>query len=183
MSQATIQLHERLFFDLPEGQVLDGQRRYIIMRPDVLMGTFDKLEPAAREAALTALGASVTEFGGNSVAAYLAEAGRDALLQNMVAGSASLGWGVWTFEQPDPERQELRLQVRNSPFAAGTHSKSGPACFPIAGMLRAVAQALWSEPAEVIETSCACQSPSDPQHAQGVCHFHAVPQHAKSKLK
>ena len=51
MSQPLRPLHKRLAFDLSEGQVLDGPRRYLIMRADVLMGAFAKLEAEPRRLA------------------------------------------------------------------------------------------------------------------------------------
>lgn len=92
-----LDLHKRLVFDLAAGQVLDGPRRYLVMRADVLMGAFDGLDGQARALALQSLGRSVSAFGADSVHAYLAQVGPDALLQAMVQGSAALGWGVWRF--------------------------------------------------------------------------------------
>lgn len=169
MSQPLRPLHKRLAFDLSEGQVLDGPRRYLIMRADVLMGAFAKLEAEPRRLALQAIGASVTDHGSDSVRAYLAEVGADALLETMVAASASLGWGVWSFRRLS---DQLWLEVRNSPFAAGTPTSLEPVCTPIIGMLRAVAQALWSEPADVVEWACACQGQAG---MEGVCRFQARP--------
>lgn len=169
MTQSSIQLHKRLQFDLPDGQVMDGPRRYVIMRADVLMGAFDKLDPHTRFKMLASLGDSVTDFGGDSVRSYLAQVGTQALLQTMVDGSASLGWGVWSFRT---EEDELLLEVRNSPFAAGSRSAEAPVCQPIVGMLRAIAQALWARPADVAELSCACEKHGG---EAPVCRFRARP--------
>lgn len=153
MAEPLPPLHERLRFDLSAGQVLDGSRRYVIMRADVLMGSFERLPAAARDQALQALGASVTEHGGDSVRAYLAQVGPEALLQAMVEGSASLGWGVWRFRR---DGAGLWLEVGNSPFAAASrHTDGAPACHAIAGMLRAVAQALEGAPMQAREIRCA----------------------------
>lgn len=163
MTHSSLPLHERLQFDVGQGQVRDGPRRYVIMRADVLMGAFDQLDAAARLQALLALGGSVTRFGANSVRAYLDEVGPEALLQAMVDGSASLGWGVWAFRQ---DGDTLWLDVRNSPFAAGSQRGDQPVCHPIAGMLRAVAEALWSRPVAVQELRCACQAAGKNTHCQ-----------------
>jgi predicted hydrocarbon binding protein len=168
MTSTTAPLHERLQFDLPNGQVQDGPRRYVIMRADVLMGAFDGLAPGAREDALRALGRSVTGFGSDSVRAYLAEVGLSALLETMQQSSASLGWGRWSFRL---QHERLELTVANSPFAAGTRATQGRACHAIAGMLEAVAGALWSAPVRAQELRCACEDPA----GQGECSFVAVP--------
>ncbi|MFC4923915.1 V4R domain-containing protein [Delftia deserti] len=170
MTSTCLQLHQRLLFDLAAGQVLDGPRRYVLMRADVLMGAFDHFPQPAREQALQALGTSVTRFGADSVRAYLAQVGPDALLQAMVQGSASLGWGSWTFRR---DGTGLWLEVRNSPFAAGSrHRDGGPVCHAIAGMLEAVAQTLEQAPMRVREVRCAaCEEPGGP----AICLFHARP--------
>ena len=161
-------LHERLVFDTLRGEVRDGPRRYAILRADVLMGLFDQLDPQARQQALQAFGASVARFGGESVEAYLAQCGPDALLQVMKQSSASLGWGCWHIEQtPDT----LLLEVENSPFAASTQVRGAPACHPIAGMLAAVAQALWGGQATARELHCACEE--DATDTAGRCVFKA----------
>ncbi|MDE2150976.1 MAG: 4-vinyl reductase [Betaproteobacteria bacterium] len=173
-------LADRLRHDLEQGQILDQDRRYLMLRADVLMGLFAELEPAARAPALRALGRSVRRHGAGSVQAYarlLAEhhgasevsaapawaatapsPAAQALPGDMARAAAALGWGVWEFE---PDGQGLRLTVRNSPFAAaarglGLHGE--PVCQAIAGMAAALGQALWSVPADVNEC-CAAQGP------------------------
>lgn len=153
MAGAALKLHDRLVFDLAAGQVVDGPRRYVLMRTDVLMGAFDGLEESARTEALRALGRSVYRQGADSVRAYLRELGAEALLCAMEDGSASLGWGRWCLEA---EPGLLRLRVANSPFAHATRRHDAPACHAITGMLAAVAGTLWSMPVRAEETQCVC---------------------------
>lgn len=168
MASARLRLHERLAFDLQGGQVLDGPRRYLLMRADVLMGCFDELPPRAREQALEALGRAVARQGGLSVRAYLDELGSAQLLQAMEDGSASLGWGCWSLREASTA---LHLTVRNSPFAAASQRREGPSCHAIAGMLGAVAEAIWSRPARGRELHCACMTP----YSEPNCQFVATP--------
>ncbi|MBS0427866.1 MAG: hypothetical protein JSR41_11350 [Proteobacteria bacterium] len=168
MAKEEVPLHERLQFDTGAGQVTDGPRRYVVMRADVLMGAFDGLPPAAREAALQSLQKSVADSGGDSVRAYLAAVGPDRLLRTMEEGSSSLGWGCWTLHERDGR---LELTVVNSPFAAATRMSGTPACYPIAGMLQAVATALWAMPVHAREVRCACEAPG----GAGTCSFVAAP--------
>ena len=163
-------LHERLHFDTANGQVLDADRRYLLLRTDVLMGLFDFLPGAARDEALRAFGRSVATRGGESVRAYAATADTDALPALMEDAAASLGWGRWHLvpEEPGDEPGTLTLDVENSPFAAASTPTKAPACHAIAGMLEALAGALWSLPAEACETRCAAQ------HGGTVCRFVAA---------
>ena len=153
MNDQVLKLHERLKFDLAAGQVVDGPRRYLIMRPDVLMGAFDGLEEPMRSQALQSLGRSVARFGSASVRAYPREVGPQ-------------GWGRWTFGE---DEAGCWLEVTNSPFAAGTRYYEGRSCHAIAGMFQAVVEALLDAPAEVVEVRCACAD-----HQPGVsCLFRA----------
>lgn len=196
MHEPAPSLAQRLRHDLEQGRILDQGRRYLMLRADVLMGLFAELGPAARAQALRALGRSVQRHGAGSVQAYArllgggaegaappdpstvspsrvsaASPAAQALLGDMAAAAATLGWGVWDFE---PDGTGLRLTVRNSPFAAaardlGLHGE--PVCHAIAGMAAALGRALWSAPAEVTE-SCAAQGPPG---APLRCVFHLRP--------
>ena len=169
-------LHERLRFDTADGQVLDDTRRYVLLRADVLMGVFDELPEAAKGEALRAFGRSVARHGADSVRAYAAAIGLDGLPAAMEESAASLGWGRWHIETAgsgDVTAPALRLAVENSPFAAAASPSTRPVCHAIAGMLEAVAGALWQRPADARETHCAAQGGA-------TCSFVAVPRAAAS---
>jgi predicted hydrocarbon binding protein len=151
-------LHERLVFDTARGAVLDGDRRYVLVRADVLMGLFANLEGTAREAALEALGRSVREHGAGSVRAYRDAVGADTLPSMMEGAAASLGWGHWRFDAirlHDDAAPALALTVADSPFAAAAPRGTARACHAIGGMLEALGDALWSRPAAAQEIACA----------------------------
>lgn len=153
MSQS---LRNRMTWDTANGQILDDTRRYVMIRNDVLMGIFSRLDAKAAAQALGAFETSVMESGGQSARAYFDALSNDVnrLLDTMVAFSAELGWGVWSFSR---NGTALELSVRNSPFAAG-HPKpsAGPVCHPIVGMLRTVGELVFDNRVEVRETQCCC---------------------------
>jgi uncharacterized protein len=165
MKAAARSLRERLVADAAAGRIDDGPRRYLMMRPDVLMGMLRRLEPEARENALQAFADSVAEHGGDSIDAYFRAAGQDvdALLEATAGAAADLGWGVWRFERA---RGALALQVADSPFAAGFGPAPAPVCAPINGMLRAVARVVLGPDAGARETRCAASG-------HGRCEFEA----------
>lgn len=157
---------ERLIREPERGQMRDGPIRYLMMRPDALMGMFALLSPAARDEALAALARSVAEHGGRSVQAYVdsGAVSPEALIATMTETSADLGWGVWEF-LPDANGQAITLTVTNSPFAQGAGHTDQPACAPILGIASAIAPHLLGTGATVRETQCAAQS------GTGICHF------------
>ena len=165
-------LHERLRFDTANGQVLDDTRRYVLLRADVLTGLFDELPEEAKGEALRAFGRSVARHGADSVRAYAAAIGLEALPAAMEQSAASLGWGRWHIEQAGSgaaSTPSLRLTVENSPFAAAGSPSAEPVCHAIAGMLEATAGALWQRAAVAHETRCRAA------HGDGGCHFIAMP--------
>jgi len=163
-------LHDRLVFDTARGEVRDADRRYLLMRTDVLMGLFDTLPPAARVEALRALGRSVAQHGAGSVRAYAESIGPVELCATMEDAAASLGWGRWRLDigaAADPPT--LALTVENSPFAVAAGRSPEPVCHAIAGMLQALAGALWRTPAAAHEVHCAAVAGAGP------CRFTALP--------
>lgn len=159
-------LAQRLAFDAGRGEILDQGRRYLMLRPDVLMGMVRRLDPAARANVLEAFAASVAEHGKNSVRAYLDQLDGDParLLDAMQDAAADLGWGRWRFER---RPASLGLSVENSPFAAGFGASGRPVCAPVCGMLQAVAEIVLAQDIIVLESACAATG-------AGTCTFEAV---------
>jgi uncharacterized protein len=163
---AVLSFRDRLAFDEAQGALMDQTRRYLLIRPEALMGIFRRLPEPARIEALEALAESIVEQGSDSARAYAAMEGGGAALARTVAATApQLGWGRWSFElEPDL----IRLEVRNSPFAAGFGSSASPICHPILGMVRAVTTLIFGREADASEISCvACGAET--------CRFEARP--------
>jgi len=158
---SALPFRERLAFDGAAGEVLDEDRRYMLMRPAALMGMFRRLDVDVRVAALEALAASVIEMGGNSARTYRAHGGGDAdkLLSTVAATAPDLGWGVWEFVRAG---EGVTLTVQNSPFAVGYGSSAHPVCHAIAGMATAVSRmVLGRDDLIARETECAaCGAPA-----------------------
>ncbi len=142
------------------GELRDGPRRYLLMRPDVLMGTFARLAPEARQAALEALAESAEANAADSLRAYLAALGGDrrALLDTTAASAADLGWGRWSVRV---ESGGATLEVENSPFASGwpvgllaDEAAGRPVCAPIRGLLAALATLALDAPVACREVAC-----------------------------
>lgn len=144
--------------DPSAGTIFDGDRRYLMMRPDVLMGMFRELPPATRSTVLAALAESARRQGGQSVSAYRQESdqagGQARLQQTVIDGAAAFGWGTWRIAG---EAHETRLEVENSPFAAGYGQSDMPVCAPVNGIFHSLAQVLMDADVDVTETHCAAQ--------------------------
>lgn len=154
----TAPLRDRLSWH--DGAVHDGPRRYLMMRPDVLMGALAALDDDdARAAWLSAWAESTRRHGGASLQAYAQQVrgDGDALIAATTAAAADLGWGAWTLRR---ERWGLALDVVNSPFVDGWRTAAAsaapqPVCAPLRGMLTALAGLLSPGGLQVEETHCA----------------------------
>ena len=168
MTQDAPAFRERLTFDAAAGAIFDQTRRYMLLRPDALMGVFRHLPEPQRTQALDALEQSIFEQGSDSARAYAKISGADpeGLMRIIAATAPHLGWGLWTFDLA-PGR--LTLEVRNSPFAAGHGPSPTPVCHAIKGMVRAVAEPIFGARARVAELTCTATG------AQTCC-FEALPE-------
>jgi predicted hydrocarbon binding protein len=160
---------ERLTWDTEVGELRDGEVRYLLIRPDTLMGMFALLEPAVAAAALAALGRSTAEHGRLSAARYREMGADDSerLIATIEATAPQLGWGRWRLAR---EGSGLSLVVANSPFAAGHGPAQAPVCAPIAGMLAAVAGLVAGPGARIEAHESTCAAQGAPR-----CRFHAAP--------
>lgn len=162
---------DRLALDETFGAWFDQTRRYMLIRPEALMGIFSRLAPEPRLLALSALEDSIFEQGSDSARAYRSMGGTGESLLDVIAASApQLGWGQWQFER---HGSMLALGVRNSPFAAGYGPSTTPVCAAITGMMRAVSTLVFDRPCHAREVQCAATGAED-------CRFEAQPQEAGS---
>ena len=147
-------LKERLVFDAAAGTVHDGPRRYLLMRPDVLMGMLRRLPPPQRAQAMSAFADAIGEHGADSLRAYLAQLGGDrrALIDATIAAAGDLGWGRWRLAQ---DGGELAMSVQGSPFAEGYGAADAPVCAPVRGMFGALAARVRDTPMHAEELACA----------------------------
>lgn len=147
------------------GEFSDGGIRYMLIRPDVLMGLARELPQVPPEVFLAALEKSAFVNGMRSFERYREQGrfeGSDAL-ERTCNIAASLGWGEWAVhERPDGS---TLIDVRSSPFAAGFGASTIPVCAPIVGILKAVAAVFPGVAAQVEEIAC-CSQGAD------ACRFH-----------
>lgn len=156
---------DRIRIDESAGTIVDDDRRYLLMRPDVLMGMLRELPAGLHGTVLSALAASAHRNGGKSVTAYLESVGPERLQQSVIDGAAAFGWGRWRITERDGNTE---LEVENSPFAAGYGPSALPVCAPVNGIFHSLACALTGGDVHVTETRCAAQGGTH-------CHFIARP--------
>lgn len=157
----SMSLKDRLRFDAGAGAVYDGDRRYVLMRPDVLMGAVSGLDAATRARVLTQWCAAARLQGAASLRAYAesVRGDRQALVEATLAAAVDLGWGRWQLEE---QPEAWRLTVHGSPFAQGCGPCEDPVCAPLAGLFGALLDILdgGPQPVPVRELQCEVQGAS-----------------------
>jgi predicted hydrocarbon binding protein len=158
---------ERLTFDDTNGEYRDGTIRYMMIRPDALMGILAELPEEMRPQVLQAFARSITKHGGKSAQAYRAAGAvaPEQMIATIQATAPELGWGIWDLRLGDAR---IDLAVRNSPFAKGHGPATTPVCHPILGMLGAVGPMVLGCEVTTRETECAAMGAE-------VCRFEVVP--------
>jgi hypothetical protein len=156
------------------GRITEEGIRYVMMRPDVLMGVAHDL--SAENAALffRALENSAFRHAQASFSQY--QLRRPDLPGDDLAGwfaiAARLGWGRWSSAQGNGHCREI--VVHDSPFAAGHGPSPVPVCGAIAGVLKAMMVVAGGGVVDVREVACAAQgapacqfdvSPADSGHS------------------
>ena len=140
-----------------EGTIAEGNIRYVMLRPDVLMGAARHLGPNREGEFLAALEASAFAHAQASFVAYR-DAGRFGsadFLDSAGKVAADLGWGRWRVStEPDGARS---VHVENSPFAHGYGPSARPVCGLITGVLRAIALVGYGQSVAVEEVVCVAQ--------------------------
>ena len=159
-------LYDRISCDPALGELRDGQTRLCLMQPDAFMDAFKRLNEDTRYAMFAAFAESVAKHSGQSVNFYrrdLVPAAREIFLNAAVNLAADMGWGGWRF---DPHaRDEITLNVTNSPFAKGHGKTNIPACTPILELTEALGGIIFTVDPVVEEVECAAVSSSD------ICRF------------
>jgi predicted hydrocarbon binding protein len=150
--------------ELPAGQLMRDGIRYVMMRPDVLMGVARELSPENAALFFRALEDSTFRHAQASFLHYRSHGGIAAndFLPHLISTAAGLGWGIWSSNQAADGSSQI--DVHDSPFAAGYGPSQGPVCSPITGVLKAMALVLYGAVLDVREVECAAQGSS-------TCHF------------
>jgi len=133
------------------GRLLHGGARFLLIRPETLMGL-----QRALEARLGAEAAEVLVAGGRAGGSRAATTlGGDARtrVEALLRMGAEIGWGHFALERLT--HSELVVTVSNSPFAEAHGPAERPVCHLTRGVLLALAETVFAPPVAVRESACA----------------------------
>lgn len=142
-------------WDPESGTLTQSGIRYVLMRPDVVMGTAAYLPNP--EDFVEAIAESAFANAQGSFAHYRDSGALDGAdpLKHGCEMAGRLGWGSWDIARKDGSK--YTVCVKNSPFALAPEGSDQAMCGWIAGVLRALVATHGNSGAVVTETRCAAQ--------------------------
>ena len=146
-------------WDPESGVLTQSGIRYVLMRPDVIMGTAAHLPHP--EEFISAMSESAFENARDSFVRYRESGALNGAdpVEHACGMAAQLGWGQWTVTNKD--ESGYIVSVRNSPFAFQANGGRLAMCGWITGVLRATIAANSTSAPQVRETHCAAQGHAD----------------------
>jgi predicted hydrocarbon binding protein len=127
-----------------------GGARYLLIRPETLVGLQKAVEAALGEGAAACVAAG-GRAGGARAAASL-DGTADERVGRLLRIGGEIGWGEFTLERLTAT--ELAVTVRHSPVAESYGPSAAPVCHLIRGVLESLAAAMFGRPSTVVETAC-----------------------------
>jgi predicted hydrocarbon binding protein len=147
---------DQLVYDSSSGVLTYRDVRYVVIRPETIVGFQKAVEKHSRKGARDAL------FQGGYQGGYLS-AKKFKELQNlsdsetiefMMTMGAEIGWGHFQLLEYDPENQKLHIKVENSAFAQAYGDATEGVCHLISGVLSGLATVLFGRNCVASETEC-----------------------------
>ena len=160
---------EKLVYDSASGALTFRDIRYVIIRPETIVGFQKTIEKHSRKGARDAL------FEGGYQGGYLS-AKKFKETQNlsdsetinfMMTMGAEIGWGHFQLIEYDYENLKLHVRVDNSAFAEAYGDATEGVCHLINGVLSGLATVLFGRICMGSETECLAKG--DPH-----CIFHII---------
>lgn len=150
---------DELEYDPASGALCYKDVRYLLIRPETIVGFQKAIEKQSRTAAIDAL------FQGGYQGGYLS-AKKYKEIQNlsdketinfMMAMGAEIGWGNFRLDQYNCDKKKLQISVENSPFAAAYSDSTEGVCHLTRGVLCGLATILFSQSCTASEVECAAK--------------------------
>jgi predicted hydrocarbon binding protein len=147
---------DQLVYDSASGRLTYKDIRYVIIRPETIVGFQKTIEQHSRKDARDAL------FQGGYQGGYLS-AKRFKEMQNlsdrqtirfMMAMGAEIGWGQFELIEHDFKKLKLNVRVENSAFAEAYGDATEGVCHLINGVLSGLATVLFGRNCMGAETKC-----------------------------
>lgn len=154
MNQNTI--INQLVYDPASGALTYRDVRYLLIRPETIVGFQKTMEKHSRQGAHEALFQGGYQGGYLSTKKYkeIKNLSDGETISFMMTMGAEIGWGNFQLLEYDLENQKLQVRVENSAFASAYGKSTEGVCHLISGVLSGLATVLFSRNYTVSETEC-----------------------------
>lgn len=153
---STNQILDELVYDQSSGSLMYKGVRYLLMRPETLVG-FQKalVQNCSKEADDNLFQGG---FTGGSLSAKkykdLHNFGDHEIIEFMMNMGNQIGWGNFSLVRYDPSEMHLCVAVKDSPFAEAYGQSSQSVCHLIRGVLAGMASVLFGGACLAEEVEC-----------------------------
>jgi predicted hydrocarbon binding protein len=147
---------DALEFDGEEGAIFFKGVRYLLIRPETLVGFQKGLEERFGKEAQELLYRGGFAGGHLSTKKYKETFGYgdDEIVQFMMTMGGQIGWGKFQLVEFDTQAKKLILTVKSSPFAVAYGKSAGPVCHITLGVMAGMGQTLFGETIAAAESHC-----------------------------
>lgn len=147
---------DQLIYDSISGALTYKDVRYLLIRPETIVGFQKDVEKHSRKAAREALFKGGFRGGYLSAKKYkeLHHLSDSETIRFMMSMGAEIGWGNFQPIVYDFENCKLKIRVENSAFAAAYGESTAGVCYLIGGVLSGLATVLFGRNCKALETEC-----------------------------
>jgi len=147
---------DALEYDPISGTLNYKEIRYLLIRPETIIGFQKAIEKQNQTAAIDAF------FKGGYQGGYLSakkyketqDLSDNEILKFMMAMGTEIGWGNFIIDEYDYDEKKLQITVKNSPFAEAYGDSTEGVCHLIRGVLSGLASMLFSRNCTASEIQC-----------------------------
>lgn len=147
---------DQLIYDSGSGALSYKDVRYMLIRPETVIGLQKTIEESSGELARDAF------FQGGFRGGYLSAKKYKELhlyddieiIEFMMQMGTDIGWGHFKLQNFDPQNKHLDIMVRNSPLAAAYGESSSAVCHLVRGVLSGLASFLFDQNCVGSEVKC-----------------------------
>jgi predicted hydrocarbon binding protein len=160
----------QLKFDPEVGALTYRDVRYLLIRPETIVGFQKTIEKHSRKGAREALFEGGYQGGYLSAKKYkeVQNLSDSETLTFMMTMGTEIGWGNFKLMEYDLEKRKMQIRVINSAFAQVYGESSEGVCHLIRGVLSGLATVLFSSSSTASEIQCLARGDE-------YCEFHVAP--------
>ena len=147
---------DNLFYDNKKGSLLYKGTRYLLIRPETIIGFLKAVEESLKDEAGEKFYLGGFRGGFLSTKRYkeIHNFSDKEIIEFMMKMGAEIGWGKFSLMRYEPKENILEVSVENSPFAIFYGRSDKGVCHLIRGVISGMATALFGKDCQAEEISC-----------------------------